>query len=164
MKQYLGWLNSLVDRDEESATNTSTKRYWLKFCEQTQNKKMVISWMEFARDIRTADGLLEFRPAFQHVDVSSSSGGHLHPLISFPSMGEFKYKTNAILDRRDDDADDADGNEEEEPTIRRLTVAGKKRKPVAPKKRPRQSIQGGDDNGSGEDSGLGKKARKRRKA
>lgn len=58
--QYLGWLDSLEGQDEASASNTSTKRYWQKFCQQTQNKKMMASWMEFARNIRSADGLLTF--------------------------------------------------------------------------------------------------------
>lgn len=164
MKQYLGWLNSLVNRDEKSAVNSSTKMYWKRFCKQKQNKKMVASWMAFARDVRTADGLLKFRPAFKHVNVSISPGTQLHPLISFPSTAEFKDKTNATLGRRDDDADDADGNEEEDPTIRPLAAAGNKRKAVAPTKRPRQSIQGEDDDGSGEGSGVAKKARKERTA
>lgn len=139
MKQYLGWLNSLVNRDEKSAVNSSTKMYWKRFCKQKQNKKMVASWMAFARDVRTADGLLKFRPAFKHVNVSISPGTQLHPLISFPSTAEFKDKTNATLGRRDDIA-------------------------VAPTKRPRQSIQGEDDDGSGEGSGVAKKARKERTA
>lgn len=164
MKQYLGWVNSLVNRDEESAMEISIKRYWKRFCKQKQNKKMVASSMEFARDVRTADGLLEFRPAFRHVDVSISPGGQLHPLISFPSAGEFNDKTNATLGRRDDDTDDADGNEEEEPAVRPLAAAGNKRIPVAATKRPRQSIQCEDDDASGEGAGLAKKARKERTA
>lgn len=164
MKQYLGWLNSLVNRDEESAMESFTKTYWKRFCKQKQNKKMVASWMEFARDVRTADGLLEFRPAFKYVDASVPPGSQLHPLISFPSMGEFRDKTNATLGRRDDDADDADGNEEEEPAVRPLAAAGNKRKPAAPTKRPRQSIQGEDDDASGEGAGSAKKARKERTA
>ncbi|KAI7786682.1 hypothetical protein LA080_002793 [Diaporthe eres] len=59
-QKYLGWLDSLEGQDEASASNTSTKRYWQKFCQQMQNKKMMASWMEIARNIRTADGLLTF--------------------------------------------------------------------------------------------------------
>lgn len=154
--QYLGWLDSLEDRDEASAGNTSTKRYWQKFCEQTQNKKMVASWMGFARDVRTADGLLKFRPAFGYIEFGTAPGGRLHPLISFPSAGEFKDKTNSGLGRKDDgdddhdDHDDDDGSKGNEAVVKSLAAAGSKRTDAAPTKRARQDAQDEGDDDSGD--------------
>lgn len=148
--QYLGWLDSLEDRDEASANNTSTKRYWQKFCQQTQNKKMVTSWMEFARDIRTADGLLTFRPAFGHVNSGISTGGPLHPLIFFPSANEFKEKTDAALVRQNHGHGDADGSKEDEAVIRPWAPAGNKKTAAAPTKRTREDIEDEDDEDYGD--------------
>lgn len=160
--QYLGWLDSLEDRDEASTNSTSTKRYWQKFCQQTQNKKTVASWMAFARDIRTVDGMLPFRPAFSHVDFGISPGGRLHPLISFPSANEFEEKTNAALVRPDDGSGDADGGKEDEAVTRPSAAAGNKKTAPAPTKRPRQVIEDENDDDDGDTiMHLEKKARKK---
>lgn len=160
--QYLGWLDSLEDRDEASANNTSTKRYWQKFCQQTQNKKMVASWMEFARDVRTADGLLTFQPAFSHVNFGISPGGRLHPLISFPSANEFKGKTIAALVRQGDNGNDVDGEKEDEAVIRPSEAGGNKKTAAAPTKRPRQDVKDEDDEDCGDAARhLAKKPRQR---
>lgn len=164
LAQYLGWLDSLEDRDEASANNTSTKMYWRKFCEQTQNKKMVASWVEFARDVRTVDGLLKFRPAFGHINFDISPGGRLHPLISFPSAGYFKDNTSATLARQDDDDhDDSYGSKKDDAVIRRLTAAGSNKTDAAPTKRARQDAQDEDGDDSGDVAGHRAKKRRQQK-
>ncbi|KAG6367962.1 hypothetical protein INS49_002162 [Diaporthe citri] len=139
--------------DVDKAGNTKAAKAGTPFPKMAGTTKTVASCMEFARDIRTADGLLTFRPAFSHVNFSISPGGRLHPLMSFPSANEFKKKTNAALVRRDDDDDDddeADGGKEDETVIRPSAAAGNKKTATAPTKRHRQDINNENDGDCGD--------------
>lgn len=144
LAQWIGWLDSQKDRNETKANDTLTTRYWQKFCEQTQNKKTVNSWMEFASNVRTADGLKQFQPAFDYVGFGTSPDRrvYLHPLISFPSAGQYREKEKAALGRQVDSDDGIDRSEEDESAIEPPTAAANKEESAAPKKRSRQCTKG----------------------
>lgn len=122
--EYLGWLDSLQDRDEAKASNTPTKRYWDKFCEQPENKTMVASWKVYARDIRTKDGFEKFRPDFSNTDkkhLTKASRRRTRQLISFPSDEDFVRISFASVEDfglkaaapADEPAPDAAGDDQE---------------------------------------------------
>lgn len=96
LTQYLGWLDSLKNRDEEQAHNTNIKKYWNMFCAQPENKKMVASWKEFAQDIRTPT-YHQFQPNIEGLEDYIKGGGKLHPQISFPSSKEFVEGEKKVL-------------------------------------------------------------------
>lgn len=125
--QYLGWLDSLKDRDEASVNNTSTVRYWDRFCDRAENKKMVTSWKMFARDCRTLDGLHEFKPDFGQVDFPAGPGGRLHPLVSFPDQNKFTDMKDKLGQPNSGDEADENGGSSLTTTARHKAAARKRK-------------------------------------
>lgn len=138
MVQYLGWLDSLENRKEANVNNTSTLRYWKKFCEESSNKKMVASWMQFARASRTVDGYHKFHPNRKNVEFPITGRGTLHPLVSFPSSTDFKKLTKDLPSEDESSEEDEPESEAETATKKKKAPAKASKKGEAQKKAPKE--------------------------